>query len=159
MTATTVPTQPMISAAATATTGTVIADRTTTTPGSATRQPRLWRAGLASGVVAAAATTFAALAAHAAGVPLTISGEAIPAAGYAQLTMVGALLGVGLARLARRSSHPRMVFVRTTVVLAALSIVPDVLVSASIASRLVLATTHVIAASIIVPTLARRLAR
>lgn len=122
-------------------------------------RPRLWVAGLAAGAVAAAATTALAVAAHAAGVPLTISGEAIPTLGYAQLTLVGAVLGILLARLARRFAHPRSMFVRTTVALTALSVVPDALVDASAASRLVLAATHVVAAAIIVPALARRLAR
>lgn len=125
----------------------------------ATRSPRLWTAGLASGVVAAAATTVIAVAAHAAGVPLTISGEAIPTLGFAQLTLVGAVLGILLARLARRFAHPRTVFVRATAALTALSVVPDVLADASAPSRLVLAATHVVAAAVIVPALARRLAR
>lgn len=122
-------------------------------------RPRLWTVGLAAGVAAAAATTATATAAHAAGVPLTIQGEAIPALGYAQLTLVGAVLGILLARLARRFAHPRPMFVRITVALTALSVVPDVLVDATVASRLVLAATHLVAAVIIVPALARRLAR
>jgi hypothetical protein len=44
------------------------------------------------------------------------------------------------------------------VILTALSIVPDVLVDASVAAKFVLAATHVIAAAIIVPALAARLA-
>lgn len=136
------------------------ADRTPshrTAAPTAARRPRLWTAGLASGAVAAAATSVVAVAAQAAGVPLTISGEAIPTAGYAQLTLVGAALGIVLARLARRFAHPRTLFVRTTVALTALSVVPDALVDATVASRLVLAATHVVAAAIIVPVLARRL--
>lgn len=142
----------------TTTTATATADAAVPAPTTA-RRPRLWTAGLGSGVVAAAATTVTAVAAHAAGVPLTIAGEAIPTLGYAQLTLVGAVLGILLARLSRRFAHPRSVFVRTTLALTALSVVPDALVDASAASRLVLATTHVVAAAIIVPVLARRLAR
>ncbi len=132
----------------------------TAAPGVASgTRTRLWTAGLAAGLVAAAATTATAVAAHAAGVPLTIQGEAIPTPGYAQLTLVGAVLGILLARLARRFAHPRSMFVRITVALTALSVVPDILVDATVASRLVLAVTHVVAAAIIVPALARRLAR
>ncbi|MEZ5411976.1 MAG: DUF6069 family protein [Acidimicrobiales bacterium] len=144
------------------TTTTFPASVTATAPTSAdatAARPRLWTVGLGSGVVAAAATTVTAVAARAVDVPLTVSGEAIPTMGYAQLTLVGAVLGILLARLSRRFAHPRTVFVRTTVALTALSVVPDVLVDASVASRLVLAATHVVAAAIIVPTLARRLAR
>lgn len=134
-------------------------DYTTSTPTVAATRPRLWTAGLGAGVVAAAATTVTAVAANAAGVPLTIQGEAIPTMGYAQLTLVGAVLGMLLARLARRFAHPRSAFVRITVALTALSVVPDALVDATVASRLVLAATHLVAAAIIVPVLARRLAR
>lgn len=153
MTTTTVPT------ASTATAALTTAPAPPDAAGPTARRPRLWTVGLASGVVAAAATTAIAVAAHAGGVPLTVSGEAIPTLGYAQLTLVGAVLGILLARLARRSAHPRTAFVGTTVALTALSVVPDALVDATVASRLVLATTHVVAAAIIVPALARRLAR
>ncbi len=136
------------------TTTTFPASITTTTADAAApttaRRPRLWTAGLGSGVVAAAASTVTAVAAHAAGVPLTIAGEAIPTLGYAQLTLVGAVLGILLARLSRRFAHPRSVFVRTTLALTALSVVPDALVDATVPSRLVLATTHLVAAAIIV---------
>jgi peptidoglycan/LPS O-acetylase OafA/YrhL len=120
--------------------------------------PRLWRAGLGAGVVAAAATTATALAADAAGVDVAVDGEQIPAAGFAQLTMVGALIGLLLARvLSRRARHPQRTFVRTTVVLTALSILPDVVADAPTATRVLLAATHVVAAAIVIPALASRL--
>ena len=126
-------------------------------PGTAIR-PALWRAGLSSGATAALATTAAAAAAREAGVALSIDDERIPLLGFTQLTLVGAILGVALAwALRRRATHPRRTFVRTTVVLTALSIVPDVLVDASTATKVVLAATHVLAAAAVVPTLARRL--
>ncbi len=74
--------------------------------------------------------------------------------------MIGALIGVALARvLSRRATWPRSTFVRTTVALTALSIVPDLVIDASGGTKLVLILTHVIAAAIIIPTLATRLAR
>lgn len=127
---------------------------------SAEPRRRFWRAGVASGLAAAAATCVAVLAARAGGVAVAVEGEEIPLAGFAQFTMLGALLGVAMAKVfSRRARTPRTTFVRTTVALTALSIVPDFLVDATTGSKLVLAATHVIAAALIVPTLAARLAR
>jgi len=135
------------------------ASTTTTVAGRARRLPLL-RAGVASGIVAAVATTLVAMAARAADVPLEIGGEEIPLVGFAQLTLVGALMGVGIARLcARRARRPRHTFVVTTVALTVLSVVPDVLADATAGSRLVLAVAHVVAAAIVVPALAARLDR
>jgi hypothetical protein len=117
----------------------------------------LWRAGLGSGVVAAAATTVVAAVAEAGGVSFEIDGEAIPLLGFAQLTLVGAVLGVAIARLCRRSRRPRSTFVRIAVALTALSVVPDLTMRFDAASRIALVITHVVAAGIIVPVLARRL--
>ncbi|HEY5874923.1 MAG TPA: DUF6069 family protein [Ilumatobacteraceae bacterium] len=117
----------------------------------------LWRAALASGVVAAAATTTIAAVADAAGVSFETDGESIPLMGFAQMTLLGALLGLVVARLCRRAAHPRAMFVRITVALTALSLVPDFTMSFDTASRLVLVITHVVAAAIVVPVLARRL--
>lgn len=120
----------------------------------------LWRIGLAAGAVASLTTTAFAAAVHAAGVSLTIADEQIPILGFPQLTMIGALVGITLAGLlARRSTAPRTWFVRLTVALTALSLVPDVIIDADPATRLSLGATHVLAAAIVVPTLARRLPR
>jgi hypothetical protein len=120
----------------------------------------LLRTGLASGVVAAAATTAVAGIAHAAGVSLDISGEPIPLAAFAQLTFVATMIGTVLAvAFARRAARPRHTFVVTTLVLTALSIVPDALADAQVATRLTLAMTHLFAAAIVIPALSRRLAR
>ena len=62
------------------------------------RQPSLRRrlllAGLSASLVAAVATTGIAVVAGAAGVSFEVEGEAIPMAGYAQMTLIGAVLGV-----------------------------------------------------------------
>jgi hypothetical protein len=126
-----------------------------TTPATPTHP---WRTGLAAGAVASVATAAFAAVAHALGVSLKVGGEAIPAPGFAQLTFVGAIIGTALAVvLARRAGSPRRTFVRTTVVLTALSIVPDLLVDAQAATKVTLALTHVIAAAIVIPALASRL--
>jgi len=118
----------------------------------------VWRTGVAYGLVAAAATTAVAGIAHAAGVSLDVSGEAIPLAGFAQLTFVFTMVGTLLAAvLARKASHPRHTFVVTTLALTALSIVPDVIADAATSTRLTLALTHVVAAAIVIPALSSRL--
>jgi hypothetical protein len=90
-------------------------------------------------------------------VAVAVGGERIPILGFAQLTLIGALLGIGLAKLTtRRASRPRHMFVRVTVALTALSIVPDVIADATVGTKFVLALTHVVAAAIIVPALACR---
>ena len=117
----------------------------------------LWRAALASGAVAAAATTAIAAVAGAAGVSFEVDGEPIPLLGFAQMTLLGAVLGLVIAGVCRRFAHPRATFVRITVALTAVSVVPDFAMSFDTASRIVLVFCHVTAASIIVPVLARRL--
>jgi FtsH-binding integral membrane protein len=69
-------------------------------------------------------------------------------------SVVGLVLALVLARSARR---PRTAFVRTTIVLTALSLVPDVLADASAATKVLLMLTHVVAAAIVIPAIARRL--
>ena len=134
---------------------------TTTIPSSeqvTARTRPLWRPAAVAGVVAAATTTAIAAVASAADVSFeTAPGEAIPVLGFAQLTLIATALGLLIARLARRAAHPRSVFVKVTVVLTALSVVPDLTMSFDTASRIVLVLTHVVAAAIVVPVLARRL--
>ena len=120
----------------------------------------LWRVGARYGIAAAVATTVVAAVALAADVPLAVDGEQIPVAGFAQMTLLGAALGVVLAKGLRRwSTHAQRRFVQTTVTLTALSIVPDLTMDFTTASKAVLVTTHLTAAAIIIPALARRLAK
>jgi peptidoglycan/LPS O-acetylase OafA/YrhL len=70
-------------------------------------------------------------------------------------SLVGVVLAVVLSRTVRR---PRTVFVRTTVVLTALSLVPDVIVDAAPTTKALLMMTHLVAAAIVIPMVARRLA-
>ena len=124
------------------------------------RQP-VWKHGVAAAVVAATATTVLASVASAAGVSFADStGASIPLAAFAQLTLVFSLVGVGAAAvMARKVRRPRPTFVRTAVVLTALSFVPDLTFGFDAGSAATLITLHVLAAAIVVPTLAGRLAR
>ena len=118
---------------------------TATTRSSPRHRPSLWRTGLKAGLVAAVATTAIALVASAAGVSFEVDGEAIPMAGYAQMTLIGAVLGVLLAKALRRwAKHPQSTFVRTTVALTALSVVPDLTMGfdAASAATLIVAPRH-----------------
>ena len=131
-----------------------------TTAPTAERQP-VWKHGVAAALAASVATTVLAALASAAGVSFADStGASIPIAGFAQLTLVFSLIGVGLAAvLARKARHPRSTFVRTAIALTALSFVPDLTFGFDAASAATLITLHTVAALIVVPTLAGRLAR
>jgi hypothetical protein len=123
------------------------------------RRP-VWKHGLAATVAAAAATTTLAAVASSAGVSFADrSGDGIPFAGFAQLTVAFSLIGVLFAAvLARKARRPRATFVRTTVALAMLSFVPDLTFGFGAASTVTLIALHSVAAVIVVSTLARRLA-
>ena len=122
-----------------------------------TRSHPVRRTTLAYGAVAAVASTGLAAAAHAAGVSLEVGGQMIPFAGFAQMVLLGAVLGGLLAAaLNRYSAQAHRSFVRATVALTALSCVPSVALPHDAATKIVLVTTHVVAALIIVPALARQ---
>jgi hypothetical protein len=104
-------------------------------------RPTVLRPGLTVGVIAAAAT----------------AGEMIPIAGFAQLTFVFTLVGVGIAAVCRRSSNARRLFTQVTVALTVLSFVPDVVADATTATKVALIASHVLAAAIVIPRLAGRL--
>jgi hypothetical protein len=60
-----------------------------------------------AGTAAAAGTTVAAAAVHAGGVPLAVGRQMIPLAGFAQMTLLGAVIGgIRLATFNRRSFVP-----------------------------------------------------
>ncbi|NGM16265.1 DUF6069 family protein [Verrucosispora sp. WMMA2044] len=115
--------------------------------------------GVVATAAASAATMAVAAAGNAAGISLDIGGAPIPITGFGVLTAVFSLLGVAIAALLSRfARHPRRAFVRTTVVLTMLSLVPDVIVDASPATKALLMFTHLVAAAIVIPAVARRLA-
>jgi hypothetical protein len=114
--------------------------------------------GLAATTIASAATMTVAAAGHAVGISLDMSGAPIPITGFGVLTAGLSLIGLVLAvALARRARHPRRTFVRTTVVLTALSLIPDAIVDANSATKALLMLTHLVAAAIVIPAIARRL--
>jgi hypothetical protein len=119
---------------------------------------RLWKTGAVAGIAAAAVTTAFAAALEALGVTFEIKGEAIPLPGFAQMVILGTIIGTALAVvLARKASHPRRTFVITTVALTALTFVPDITANAPGGTRLALALSHVVAAAIVIPALASKL--
>jgi len=119
----------------------------------------VWKTGVAAGLTASAATMATAAVAHAAGVSLAVGGKAIPLSGFAQVTLVATMIGTLLAAVfARRAERPRHTFVVTTIALVLLSFAPDVVADAQVSTRLTLALTHVVAAAIVIPALAARLA-
>jgi hypothetical protein len=114
--------------------------------------------GLAATAAASAATMIVAAAGHAAGISLDVSGAPIPVSGFGVLTAVFSVVGLVLAAvLSRTARHPRRAFVRTTVILTALSLVPDVIADATPATKALLMLTHLVAAAIVIPAVARRL--
>jgi Family of unknown function (DUF6069) len=121
----------------------------------------VWDHGVASAVAASVSTTVLAAVASAAGISFADrTGASIPIAGFAELTLLFSLLGVAMAAImARRVRRPRIIFVRTAIALTLLSFVPDLTFGFDAGSAATLITLHTIAASIVVPTLAARLAR
>jgi hypothetical protein len=140
-----------------ATTVTSTAATSTTT----TRRFPLLKGGAAAGAVAAVVTTAVAAAAHAAGVSFADrTGESIPVFAFAQLTFIGALLGVALAAsVRRRASQPRRTFTGVAWTLAAVSCVAPTLIGLGAASVAVLVVEHLVAAAIVIPRIAARLPR
>jgi len=86
-----------------------------------------------------------------------MQGETIPLAGFAQMTFIGAVLGgIIVAVLNRHSSEPRRRFLQTAVVLTTLSCVPSIAFPSAAAPSWRWSSTHLVAAAIIVPVLARQ---
>ena len=130
-----------------------------------TRAPvvaRVVGTGLAATLVAAATTTLLAAGSHALGVDLEVpaGGEQIPVVGVGVMTALLSLVGVTLAAaLLRWSAHPARWFVRVTLSLTAISLLPPLLVGADVATTATLVALHLVAAAVVVPALARALTR
>jgi len=131
----------------------------TTTRATTSGTAALTRTGVAAAAIASAGTMTVAAVGHAAGISLDMAGEPIPVSGFGVLTAVFSLVGVALAvALSRRARHPRSTFLRTTVVLTAVSFVPDAIADAALSTKALLMLTHVVAALIVIPAVSRRLA-
>ena len=115
--------------------------------------------GLGAAVAAAALNAAVAALARAAGVDLEVTGgEAIPVSGIAFVTVVLSAVGVLIAAaLSRWSASPVRWWLRTTVALTALSLVPPFLAAADTATAVTLVALHLLAAAVVVPAIARTL--
>jgi hypothetical protein len=115
------------------------------------------RTTLVAGVVAAAATTGAAAALHAAGVSFEVKGQMIPLAAFAEMTLLGAVVGgLILAALNRLTHSARRTFLGTAAALTTLSCIPSVAWPHDTGTKLALVALHLLAAAVVVPALARR---
>jgi Family of unknown function (DUF6069) len=120
----------------------------------------LFATGLLATLAATAATTATAAAAMAVGVDFEIpdGGERIPLPGFATVTGVFSIVGVLIALTLRRwSPRPATWFGRTTVPLTVISLVPPVTSGADAATTTALIVLHLVAASVMIPTMVRRL--
>jgi uncharacterized protein DUF6069 len=113
--------------------------------------------GFIATLAAMAATTLAAALAQAVG-EVPDGGETIPLSGFAVVTGFFSVVGIVIAvALLRWSARPAERFVRTAVTLTAISLVPPLLSGADTASTTALFGLHLVAATVMIPTLARSL--
>ena len=111
-------------------------------------------------LAAMVATTLAAALARAVGVDFEVpeGGETIPLSGIAVVTgffsVVGSVIAVALLRW---SARPAERFVWTAVSLTVISLVPPLISGASTATTAALIGLHLVAATVMIPTLARSL--
>jgi hypothetical protein len=113
--------------------------------------------GFVATLAAVVATTLAAALAQAAGVDFEIpdGGETIPLPGFAVVTGFFSVVGVAMAAtLLRWCAHPAERFVRAAVTLTAISLVPPLLSGADTAATTALLGLHLVAATVMIPTLA-----
>ena len=116
--------------------------------------------GLLAALAAMVVTTLAAALAQAVGVDFEVpaGGETIPLSGFAVVTGFFSVVGVVIAAaLLRWSARPAERFVQTAVTLTAISLVAPLLSGADTATITALLGLHLVAATVMIPTLARRL--
>ena len=116
--------------------------------------------GFIATLVAMMATTLAAALAQAVGVDFVVSegDEAIPLAGFAFVTGFFSVVGTVIAAaLLRWSAQPAERSVWTAVSLTAISFVPPLLSAADTATTSALLGLHLVAATVMIPALARSL--
>ena len=116
--------------------------------------------GFIATLAAMAATTLAAALAQAVGVDFEVpdGGETIPLSGFAVVTGFFSIVGIVIAvALLRWSARPAQRFVWTTVSLTAISLIPPLLSGANTATTTALLGLHLVAATVMIPTLARSL--
>ena len=114
--------------------------------------PNVWlllRVGLLAGLAAAVATIAVAGLAGAAGATFEVQGEAVPLPAFGLWLIIGG----ALARLFRGPGR----FVIVALVGTALSLIPPLVLPDAAETKAVVVLTHLVAASIIVPLLAKQL--
>jgi hypothetical protein len=116
--------------------------------------------GFMAALAAMVATTLAAALAQAVGVDFEVpdGGATIPLAGFAVVTGVFAVVGIVVAvALLRWSARPAQRFVGTAGSLTAIWLVAPLLSGATTATTTALLGLHLVAATVMIPTLARSL--
>ena len=115
--------------------------------------------GLVAALAAMAAVTVVAALAEVVGVDFVVQdGEAIPLPGFAVVTGFFSVVGIAIAAALRRwSARPAERFVLTAVTLTAISLVPPLLSGAATATIAALIGLHLVAATVMIPVLARSL--
>jgi len=114
--------------------------------------------GFTATLVAMVATTLAAALAQAVGVDFAVQNgeETIPLSGIAVVTGFFSVVGIVIAAaLLRWSARPAERFVQTAVTLTAISLVPPLLSGADTAATTALLGLHLVAAMVMIPTLAK----
>jgi hypothetical protein len=117
--------------------------------------------GFMATLAAMVATTLAAALAQAVGVDFEVpdGGETIPLSGFAVVTGFFSVVGVVIAAaLLRWSARPAERFAWTAVSLTAISLVPPLLSGANTATITALIGLHLVAATVMIPTMSRSLA-
>jgi hypothetical protein len=121
------------------------------------RLRRLAGTGFIATLAAMVATTLAAALARAVGVDFEVpdGGETIPLPGFAVVTGFLSVVGIVIAAaLLRWSARPAERFVQTAVSLTAISLVPPLRSGATTATIIALPVLHLVAATVMIPTLA-----
>ncbi|MFI2636112.1 DUF6069 family protein [Streptomyces collinus] len=126
----------------------------------------VWLVGILATLAGAVVTEAFALVARAAGVPMEAASPGateaaeIPVGGFFGGVVFWSVAGIVLAVVfARWAERPARTFTVTTVALTALSLAgPAVAPHTATSTQIVLAASHVVAAAVVVPLLARRLA-
>jgi Family of unknown function (DUF6069) len=116
--------------------------------------------GVIATLAAMVATALAAALARAVGVDFEVpdGGETIPVPGVAVVTGVFSLVGTAIAAaLQRWSARPAERFLWVAVSLTAVSLVPPCLSGANAATTVALLGLHLVAATVMIPTLTRSL--
>ena len=116
--------------------------------------------GFMATFAAMVATTLAAALAQAVGVDFEVpdGGETIPLSGFAVVTGFFSVVGVVIAAaLLRWSARPAERFAWTAVSLTAISLVPPLLSGANTATTAALLGLHLVAATVMIPTMSRSL--